>query len=145
MLAGQVALRHLPGGASPGCPIAPQPQKYAHSTGGGGWRAHSAATQRVQAWKRQTWRRLWRRGPGAEPRRNRYGMALLCLFLVAMELICVFLGNAVSFDTYRQTVQQTDKPDYTLLSNHTGSRRETEAPGSSRKLGHGPRGLDCPG
>ena len=23
--------------------------------------------------------------------------------------------------------QQTDKPDYTLLSNHTGSRRETEA------------------
>ena len=43
-----------------------------------------------------------------------------------MELICVFLGNA-AFDTYRQTVVQADQPDYTLLSNHTGSSREVAA------------------
>ena len=53
-------------------------------------------------------------------------MAALCTFLVTMELICVFLGNA-AFDTYRQTVVQADQPDYTLLSNHTGSSREVAA------------------
>ena len=67
-------------------------------------------------------------------------MAALCTFLVTMELICVFLGNA-AFDTYRQTVVQADQPDYTLLSNHTGSSREVAAGGPYLPLvrGDGPQ------
>ena len=77
---------------------------------------------KVKPMKRQTWRRLRARDRAANPGRT-VGMAALCTFLVTMELICVFLGNA-AFDTYRQTVVQADQPDYTLLSNHTGSSRE---------------------
>ena len=80
---------------------------------------------KVKPMKRQTWRRLRARDRAANPGRT-VGMAALCTFLVTMELICVFLGNA-AFDTYRQTVVQADQPDYTLLSNHTGSSREVAA------------------
>lgn len=79
---------------------------------------------RVKPMKRQTWRQLCARDRAGNAGRS-VGIAVLCTFLVTMELISVFLGNA-SFDTYRKTVQQTDKPDYTLLSNHTGSSREVE-------------------
>ncbi len=54
---------------------------------------HKRRHVRVRAWKRQTWRRLCARDRAGNPGRTA-GMALLCLFLVAMELICVFLGNA---------------------------------------------------
>lgn len=99
--------------------------KSMHTPLVGRMEGHKRRHVRVRAWKRQTWSRLCARDRAGNPGRT-MGMALLCLFLVALELICVFLGNA-SFDTYRQTIQQTDKPDYTLLSNHTGSRRETDA------------------
>lgn len=80
---------------------------------------------RVRPMKKQIWRRIC-----ARDRRENLGRTLgtgaLCIFMVAMELICVFLGNA-AFDTYRETVVAADKPDYTLTLNHAGSYRLVDA------------------
>lgn len=76
---------------------------------------------KIREMKMQTWKRICLRDLRSNPGRT-LGTGALCVFLVAMELACVFLGNA-SFDTYRQTVEWADKPDYTVSMNLAGSRR----------------------
>lgn len=79
---------------------------------------------KVKAMKQQTWHCLCARDRRSNPGRT-VGTAALCIFLITMELTCVFLG-AAAFDTYRETVVQTDRPDYTLTMNHAGSIRKHE-------------------
>lgn len=77
---------------------------------------------KVRPMKKQTWRRICARDRAGNPGRTA-GTTALCVFLVAMELICVFLGNA-AFDTYRETVIAADHPDFCLELNHAGSERK---------------------
>jgi len=79
---------------------------------------------KVRPMKIQTWHRICARDRAGNPGRT-LGTAALCIFLVTMELICVFLGNA-AFDTYRQTIVATDHPDYILEYNHAASERKRE-------------------
>ena len=79
---------------------------------------------KVKAMKKQSWGRICIRELVSNPGRT-VGTAALCVFLVPMELICVFLGNS-SFDTYRETIVWADKPDYTLSMGTAGSRRMVE-------------------
>lgn len=79
---------------------------------------------KVKAMTKQSWGRICIRDLVSNPGRT-IGTAALCVFLVTMELICVFLGNA-SFDTYRETIVWADKPDYTLSMGTAGSRRMVE-------------------
>lgn len=79
---------------------------------------------KIKAMKRQTFIRICLRDLKANPGRT-FGTAGLCIFLVTMELCCVFLGNA-AFGTYRQTILDADKPDFTLTMNHAGTRRKVE-------------------
>ena len=79
---------------------------------------------KVRAMKMQTWHRICARDRAGNPGRT-LGTAALCVFLVTMELICVFLGNA-AFDTYRQTIVAADHPDYTLEYNHAASERKRD-------------------
>ena len=79
---------------------------------------------KVRPMKRQTFRRVCFRDLKANPGRT-LGMAALCIFLMTMQLVCVFRGNS-AFDTYRETIADADQPDFTLTMNHAGSKRKTE-------------------
>lgn len=79
---------------------------------------------KIKAMKRQTFHRICIRDLRSNPGRT-LGMAALCIFLVTMQLVCVFLGTA-AFSAYRESVLDADKPDFTLTMNHAGSHRKVE-------------------
>lgn len=79
---------------------------------------------KVRPMKRQSWSRLCGRDRAANPGRT-LGMLALCVFLIAMELVCIYLGNA-AFDTYRRTVVAANRPDYTMTMNYAGNTGAVE-------------------